>query len=370
MAIVGTAVAVAILSLTAVLLHLSGGPETVDSTPAETRRSLANREDSAKESIADRTAEAEHRDTRVPPRGEPKSPPSDPAEFRMWMRSQDWEEFEAWATESLRTQFGQTIAETRNQVLLMELRQYLKENFPEDWDTKLHVLLHRAFPDHADRIFAAFSGMDGYNEWLEDSKFDLAGMQAEAIEEALWKKREEIFGEDAEEIWASDRESEHIRDLMGIVEEAYDLPLEDRLELFRDAVAESDRDGADPLMQDKAHVMALAFLNMESVQDELRRMSPDERAQGLRRIRRSIGIDEEGIEGLEKLDAERERRWQNGLRYMEEREDLARSYEGVALEEELRFLREGYFGDEARTIEAEESSGFFRFRRRRVYGRN
>lgn len=368
--IAGAAVAAALLALAGVLLHLSGDREAVESRPEQGRREIADRVGATAPGIEDRTTGEDQREPWVAPRSEPQGPPGDPAEFRDWMKSRDWAEFQAWAANSLREQFGRTISDPANQVSLLELRRFLQENFPEDWDGRLDDLLHEAFPDAADEILDTFAKMDGYEAWLEESKSDLAVMQVEEIEEALWEKRREIFGEGAAEIWEDDSDSGLLRDLLEILDEADDIPLEDRLRLFGTAVGESDPDESNPLLRDKRHVMALAFLNMESVQDELGRMSPEERAESLRHIRESMGFDEEAIEGMEELDAERERRWQNGLRYMEERDDLARDYEGAALEEELRFLRERYFGDAAETIAAEEASGFFRYRRRRIYGRN
>jgi hypothetical protein len=73
---------------------------------------------------------------------------------------------------------------------------------------------------------------------------------------------------------------------------------------------------------------------------------------------------------MEQVDERREARWQNGLAYLQERARLEASFEGEALEGELRALREEYFAHEAPTIEAEERDGFFRFERPRVYGRN
>lgn len=55
---------------------------------------------------------------------------------------------------------------------------------------------------------------------------------------------------------------------------------------------------------------------------------------------------------------------------MQERTRLTSTFEGDALEAELRALREEYFAHEAPTIEAEERDGFFRFEGPRVYGRN
>jgi hypothetical protein len=252
----------------------------------------------------------------------------------------------------------------------LEFRRYLQEHYPEDWDERLRTILEQAFPMRADRILTLFGTVDRYDEWFEENKWDLAAMQSEEIEEALWQKRQELFGEDAAGIWESESRTRHIRDLTQILAEAYHVPLERKLEVFSSAVAGEYEDGTGAFAQEGRYAMALAFLSLESVQDELAQMSPDERVEGLRQIRRSIGIAEEELEEMEKLDAEREERWQDGLQYMAERDIFAEDYEGPEREEQLRLLRVHYFGDEARIIEAEEASGFFRYRRRRVYGRN
>lgn len=62
--------------------------------------------------------------------------------------------------------------------------------------------------------------------------------------------------------------------------------------------------------------------------------------------------------------------WENGKAYMTERQALAQQYTGDQLKQELDSLRRQYFESSARTIELEESDGFFRFNRPRVYGRN
>jgi len=297
-------------------------------------------------------------------------PPGDPMELGDWLAARDWAEFEQWAAKDLRERLGQGILDKGNQASLMELRELLKEHYPEDWEAKLDGLLRKAFPDLADQVLQTFHRMDAYNEWFEHNKRDLATMAGDEIQEALRQRREEIFGDDAAEIWASESGEQRIRDTLDILEDASHVPLEDRIELFRGAVEEAYGDRGPAPVSDKRQVMAVAFLSMESVQDELKQMGPDERAESLRQIRRTMGVDEARIEEMERLDAEREERWQSGLRYMVERDELARSYEGVQLDEELRFLRERCFGDQAKTIEAEEASGFFRYTRRRVYGRN
>ena len=54
-------------------------------------------------------------------------------------------------------------------------------------------------------------------------------------------------------------------------------------------------------------------------------------------IRREMGFTQEEVERMEEVDAYREKRWENGLAYMEERDGLVRQYEGEELENRARF---------------------------------
>lgn len=78
----------------------------------------------------------------------------------------------------------------------------------------------------------------------------------------------------------------------------------------------------------------------------------------------------EHLEEMEKRDAERNRRWDIGLNYMEARKSVVSEFEGPEQEEKLKVLREEFFKDEAKTIELEEADDFFRYERPRYYGRN
>jgi hypothetical protein len=99
-------------------------------------------------------------------------------------------------------------------------------------------------------------------------------------------------------------------------------------------------------------------------------MSPGARRQELERIRREMGYSDEQIAQMQEMDDYRESRWQRGLAYMEERRRLTETFEGEALDAELRALRERTFAHEAKTIALEEADDFFRYERPRVYGRN
>jgi len=343
------------LSMTGILFYLSDDTRAPRPKPAE-----GGQQADAGEVPALHTASgtAESGDISAPASDRPQGSPA------------DWAEFEAWAAEDLRAEFSQTLLNRGTQASLMELRRFLKERYPQDWETKLHDLLHKAFPDLADQVLDTFSRMDAYDEWLETNKADLATMQGGELKEALRQRRRELFGEDATEVWESQFGTEYVRDMMDILEESEEMPIEHKLEVFKGAIDESDMGEVRALIPDSRPVMLGPFLEMESVQDELRKMRPDERAEALRHIRRSMGMNERDMERMEKLDAENEQRWQKGLRYMAERDELTEDYEEARLEEELRLLRERYFGNQAGVIQAEEASGFFRYKRKRIYGRN
>jgi len=169
---------------------------------------------------------------------------------------------------------------------------------------------------------------------------------------------------------AEEAREQALRDAILAIGEEPGLTVDARLERLREAVeaARGENEAAAAFVTPS--MLAEVFLRMDGVQQELVAMSPGERAGELAHIRRELGYDEAEIARMEAIDERREARWQNGLAYMKERERIAASFEGDALEAELHALRAEYFAHEAQTIEAEERSGFFRFERPRIYGRN
>lgn len=113
------------------------------------------------------------------------------------------------------------------------------------------------------------------------------------------------------------------------------------------------------------------FLRQESVQSRLRELPEEERRAELRALRARFGYSQAQVQEMEMRDRHRDARWAHGAEYMAARAELeARLPEGEAFETELEALRERFFEHEAATIRREESSGFFRFERRRIHGRN
>lgn len=149
-----------------------------------------------------------------------------------------------------------------------------------------------------------------------------------------------------------------------------DESLEVRVDLYLQALQEAlAASGLEGMLEHRS-VWAEHFIRMDVVQDELAAASPAARRRALAQIRGRMGYDEAQIARMEDLDAEREARWVVGIGYVEERRRLESTFEGAVLDDELRRLRERTFGPAAKTIEREEASGFHRFERPRVYGRN
>lgn len=169
---------------------------------------------------------------------------------------------------------------------------------------------------------------------------------------------------------AADAQEQALRDALVRIGEDEQLPLEARLERYREALDAARASAPDAPVFGYPSMLTEIFLRTAGVQRQLAAMSPAERAAALAQIRGDLGFDEEGIARMAAIDERREARWQVGLAYMQERARVAATFEGDARDAELRALREEYFADEAPTIEAEERDGFFRFERPRVYGRN
>jgi len=161
-----------------------------------------------------------------------------------------------------------------------------------------------------------------------------------------------------------------LRDSILRIGEDDALPLQPRLDRYREAVEAAREAGPEAPFLEHPAMLAEVFLRMDGVQRELAALSPTARSGELAHIRRELGFDEEAIARMEAIDERREARWQNGLAYMQDRARLTGSFAGDALEAELRALRDAYFHHEAGTIEAEERDGFLRFERPRIYGRN
>lgn len=284
--------------------------------------------------------------------------------------------FEDQVVRELQKNYGGTITKKSTQASLINVKRYILSLFPgEDGENLFANAIRRAFPDQADAIFDTLSKLEAYHAWLDENESLLAQMTELERTAALWEMRETLFGEDAMEIWsgellATDARKKAMQDTMAFLEQSYDTTIDEKLDMFQTALRQTYENTAEEFVLEYRGMSAKVFFSLESVQEEIQQMSPEQRQWEMNKVRRQIGFTEDQVEKMTEYDAIRDQRWEVGYRYMEERDALVSKFEGPELEEQLKAAREKYFLDEAGTIELEENDGFYRFLRPRVYGRN
>ncbi len=271
--------------------------------------------------------------------------------------------------------YGKTISEKSTQVLLLKIKNFLTGLYPKDGDERFYVILKRAFPDLADEIMLTLEKLEQYNRWVDENTHLFSQMNELEKQGLVWKKRKEFFGDEAEDIWseevlAYEKRKQEMRDTIRLLDGSHDTTMDEKLFVYKSSLIQAYEDSPEAYILGNTDMLAKVFFGIDSVQEELRQLDPDQRKQEINRIRSEMGYTQEQVAEMEALDENRDRRWDNGLKYMSERDRIVQEYEGPQLDEHLNELRERYFKHEARTIELEEIDGFFRYERERIYGRN
>jgi hypothetical protein len=275
----------------------------------------------------------------------------------------------------LQKYYGATISERSTQASLYDIRKNFVGSRPDGREFFFNIL-KRAFPELADEIQMTLDKLDIYHQWLMENDAVLAQMNIEERMTALWKKRIELFGEDAKEIWidevmATDSRKGKMLDTLDFIDTAPEMTMDDRLQLYKDSLEETYKGTPEQYLLDQKPILAKIFFSIDSVQDDLKQMTPEQRQMAINNIRRDMGFTEKMVTEMEELDADNNRRWEVGLKYMGERNQIVEQFQGELQREKIQELRKKYFGEEASTIQAEEENDdFFRFERPRYYGRN
>jgi hypothetical protein len=276
----------------------------------------------------------------------------------------------------MRKQFADNIHLIAIQVGLKSLRDDLNHTYPDQGNELFVRVLTVAFPEWVSAILKAIALMDEYDAWLESMLLSLNDMNPLEQQGTLWKKRRELFGDAATQIWQEEISAEQERQVtmnrtMDILDRSYDTQMEERLYIWQSTFEESYSDKIQNMLVDPKGVLVQAFFGFDAVQKDLSRLPPEERQAQINDIRRTMGFSEEQIKAQAESDQEREKRWQNGYAYMEARTLAESQYRGDELAQELNKIREKFFAHEASTIKKEEEElAFFRYKRPRVYGRN
>lgn len=260
------------------------------------------------------------------------------------------------------------------QASLQDLLSFVLERYPQDGVAIFEYIITQAFELQAENILALIRNLNIYEKWYEENLLSLNDMNVLERDGKLWEKRYEIFSNLADEIWEKETNKKEykqkvVQETLKRLNKSNDMAMSERLYILQTTIEEQFSDTPQSLLINKG-LLANMYFRLDSVQQDLAQMPAIERQQALAQSRRQLGYTESSITDLAKQDALKELRWENGYQYMNDRDQLASSFQGQELQNKLGDLRTEYFNQQAATIEAEEKSGFMRYERPRVYGSN
>tara|TARA_R110002167_G_scaffold34733_7_gene111004 strand:+ start:223 stop:1275 length:1053 start_codon:yes stop_codon:yes gene_type:complete len=286
----------------------------------------------------------------------------------------DHETFESELIAKLQTAYGESIQALNVQANLINVKQYVLKYDPIDGNERFIRIIRAAFPEYAASILDIIARLEIYNEWIIENQIVLNELSEQMQQGTIWEKRRELFGADAELIWSDElaelsQKQTKMHDVFSQLDQATSMTIEETLYQLRTAISENHEGSAQELFANGGK-LARALFDLESVQQTLKSLPEEERQVKINQVRRELGYSEEQILKLQERDAKRNKKWDNGLQYMSERTILLETTSTADLPAALRVLREKYFEEDAITIEKEEESDFWRFKRPRKYGIN
>ncbi len=260
----------------------------------------------------------------------------------------------------IREKWGKHIQRPYIQIkMLEELINLCQKEQPNDWVACVNELAAAAFPQLAGKLFNQLSSLVKYNDWLTRNKERLDKMTRQERQKLLAEMRNGLFGEDnAKDIWAAEAKAENIKAALDQLKEAKGKDINAKMGYFKDVLRENYGDQAKAYIE--RHQQELTNAIVDSVQADLRGMSPTQQRHALRSIRSEMGMDAATLERWDNLDHEREQRWNSGKAYTAERDRILKSGQNDA-EGQLSELRKKTFGNEADSIAQEEAEGFYRY---------
>ncbi len=273
--------------------------------------------------------------------------------------------------DKLREKFAAARKSKRLQIRVIDqIISYLMAHYPNDWQDRMYALLKELFPEIADQLYDRYQRLQGFNEWMGANRVALLKMSPADRRDALWTARREAFGDDAAEIWAGEIRDEKVSDSLVVVNAADGKTTDQKLTMFLAAVNEAYGTEAPMFLERSQTELINSFVGVDSIQEQLASLPPDQQHAELRNIRSRLGMSEEALNRWDALDSERDKAWAAGEQYTTEREKIMAQYQGDEQAQRLRELQDSSFGgEEAEIIRSEEASGFYRFGHKRRIGR-
>lgn len=278
---------------------------------------------------------------------------------------------------NLKNQYSTQIHHIHIQAKLITIREPLMNQLDAPIQENMKAVLATAFPSYENSILNVWSRMDEYQKWLTTENRTLMESNALSRSGMLWQKRNELFPIAASDIWNEEQDNYETAQLnfhstIDQLDKSHDVPMNERIQRLQTSFQQADNAFTRTLGQQSGihkNTIASVLFGLSSVQDELKILDPEHRQLEIDAVRRELGYDEESIIKMSTTDSKREQRWSNGYAYMESRERLIANNDQPSASQ-LNVLRNQFFGHSAKTIEREETDGFYRFQRPRYYGRN
>lgn len=274
----------------------------------------------------------------------------------------------------LQNKHGHEIHQPSVQMIMQDFRDFIKEQYPQDYSYIFRTIVELAFPEYAQAILLLITQMDEYDHWYSQNLLSLNDLDPLSKRGTIWQKRHEIFGDLAETLWQKEidqaqEKRQTVQQTIEVLNQDTNMAMEERLYILQNTLDELYPGEQTHFTLNKG-VIANVYFQLESVQKDLSAMSIEERRAALAKSREQMGFSQTDIEQLAKEDDKKQQRWDNGYQYMSAREQLTQRYEGNIPKEQLDQLRSEYFKHEAPTIKAEEEAGFYRYTRPRLFGSN
>jgi hypothetical protein len=270
--------------------------------------------------------------------------------------------------------YGASIGSVVTQAGLLSELDRLQSTHPNQSRLLFDEAVKMAFPNQAAQILRLIDLLIEYEDWVDTNSGRLNRLESVERLAKLWEKRYELFGADADLLWAEST-------LGGDVKQLQIQAEMDRLSQINDQSASSIADQLlDKIDEIYAGSTAAALLTpndlgqavfaLDSVQADLAALDPQSRVDQIKELRKKVGYPEEVITQLAQRDQINQQKWDTGYQYQAAKQSLSEQYTGSRYEQELSNLQSATFGSSAPTIAAEERSGFYRFNRPRQFGVN
>lgn len=279
--------------------------------------------------------------------------------------------------EIMKERYGKKLSNKRLQIkLLGGLIRHLKKKHPYDWQQRIKVIIAAEFPEYSVELADKLEKLEEYNAYLREHREEFRALGPDAKKEKMLARGREIFGSEGDEIWERELQEGRIDDMIRRMDGNPALSLNDKLQSYNNLAKElypeeSDKSSGktgDEVMV-RTYDFSNKFLSMVSVQSELSGMDPADRARFLKRMRVSMGFNDDVIKKMEDVDRLRDELWAGGNAYNNESNEISSRFNGEERDRRIDEARRKYFGRNADLIKYEEETfRFYRFTYPRRWG--